>query len=89
MPAVRKFEPLFYKINKFLEKTNACVRLQAEQIFSINIFWMHIFSILGVAFAIPFPCYFQKLQLLVVKKFWNNLAFYFYLYELKKCVSDF
>ena len=33
-----------------------------------------IFSILSVAFVIPFLCYFQKLQLLVIKKFWNNFC---------------
>ena len=27
---------------------------------------------LGVAFTVPFLCYFQKLQLLVVKKVWTN-----------------
>ena len=35
-------------------------------------FNIYIFSILGVAFAVPFVCYFQKLQLLVIKKFWDN-----------------
>ena len=59
---VRKFELLFYKINACLQKTTTCIGLQAEQIFSVN------FSILGVAFAVLFLCYFQKLQLLVVKK---------------------
>ena len=38
------------------------------------IYNIHIFSILGVAFALPFLCYFQKLQLLVVKKKWNNFC---------------
>ena len=32
------------------------------------------FSILGVAFAVPLLCYFQKLQLLVAKKIWNNFC---------------
>ena len=48
------------------------------------------FLILGVAFAVPFLCYFQKLQFLVVKKI--KLIFdavYYYIYQLKKCLSDF
>ena len=32
------------------------------------------FSILGVAFAAPFLCYFQKLQLLVVNKFCTSFC---------------
>ena len=41
-------------------------------------------------FAILFLCYLQKLQLLVVKNFEIIFAaLYFYLYELKKGVSDF
>ena len=36
-----------------------------------------------------FLCYFQKLQILVVKKFeLIFVAMYFYIYELKKYVSD-
>ena len=52
---------------------------------------MQMFSILGVNFAIPFPkCYFQNFQLLVVKKFQIIFtALYFYLSELKECVSGF
>ena len=40
---------------------------------------------MGVAFAVPFLCYFQKLQLLVVKIFFELIfaAMYFYIYELK------
>ena len=39
---------------------------------------------------VPFLGYFQKTQLFVVKKIWNNFAaLYFYLYELKKSVSDY
>ena len=72
--------PLFYKINIFLQKTATCIGLQ------VNIF----FSILGVVFAVPFLFYFHKFQL-----FWLKnceiifTAMYFYLYELKKYVSDF
>ena len=34
---VRKFESLFYKIHTLLQKTTPCIRLQAEQILSVNI----------------------------------------------------
>ena len=46
------------------------------------------FTILGVAFAIPFLCYFQKLQLLVVKKFWINFCHVvlLYLWARKVCL---
>ena len=51
---------------------------------SVNKFF---FLILDVAFAIFFLCYFQNLQLLVIKKFEIIFAaLYFYLYELKKCL---
>ena len=45
---------------------------------------------LGVAFAVPFPGYFQKLQLLVVKNFEIFfVALYVYLFELKNFVSNY
>ena len=34
---LRKFEPFFYKINTYLQKTTTCIGLQAEEIFSVNI----------------------------------------------------
>ena len=34
---VRKCESLFFKVNAYLQKTITCIRLQAEQIFSVNI----------------------------------------------------
>ena len=55
------------------KKTTTCIGLQAQQIFSVNILYTY-FSILGVAFAVSFLCYFQKLQLLVVKIFWANFC---------------
>ena len=61
---VRKFESLFFKLNTCLQKPATCIGLRAEQIY-INIYF---FSILGVAFTVPFLCYFQKLQLPVVKE---------------------
>ena len=42
--------------------------------YSLWIYNIHILSILGVAFAVPFLCYFQKHQILVVKNFWNNFC---------------
>ena len=38
------------------------------------IYNIYVFSIFGVAFSFPFLYYFQKLQLLVVKNFWNNFC---------------
>ena len=49
------------------------IGLRAEQIFSVNIYYTY-FSILGVAFTVSFLFYFQKFQLLVVKKFWTNFC---------------
>ena len=71
---MRKFELFFYKINTSLQKATTCIGLQTEQ----------RFSVLDVPFAIPFLCYFQKLQLLVIKKIEIIFgALDFYLYELK------
>ena len=51
---------------------------------------IYIFSILCVAFAAPFFRYFQKLHLFFVKKIELIFAaLYFYISELKKCISDF
>ena len=84
---VRNFETLFCKINRFLQKAIRCIRLRAEKIFLVNIKYTY-FSILGVAFAVPFLCYFQKLQLLVVKKFWTNFCciVLLYLWAQKECL---
>ena len=84
---VRKFESLFYKINTYLQKTTPCIRLRAEQIFSVDTKYTY-FSILGVAFTVPFLCYFQKLQLLVVKKIWTNFCWIvlLYLWAEKVCL---
>ena len=84
---VRKFESLFYKINTCLQKATTCIGLRAEQIFSFNISYTY-FSILGVTFTVPFLCYFQKLQLLVGKKFWTNFCciVLLYLWTQKACL---
>ena len=68
---VRKFES-FYKIN-FLQKLPLafdCRHRKYLQIFNISFF----FLISGLAFAIPFLCYLQTLQLVVVNKNWNNFC---------------
>ena len=77
------------KLILFLQKaTTTCIALQAEQIFSVIIQYMY-FSILGVAPAVPFLYYFQKLQPLMVTNFEIIFAaLYFCLYELKHCVSE-
>ena len=82
-----KFESLFYKNNTCLEKTTTCIGLQEEQIFSVYIQCTY-FSILGVAFTIPFLCYIQKLQPRVVKKFWTNFCciVLLYLWAQKVCL---
>ena len=72
---MRKIKSFFYKINTCLQKAAISTVLQVEQIFSVNIWYIYIyFSILSVVFAVPFLSYFQKLQLLVVKKFWNSFC---------------
>ena len=76
---VRKFESFFYKINTCLHKTTTCMRLQAEQILLVNIQYRY-FSILGVASVVPFLCYFQKSQLIVVKRIWTSFCCIILLY---------
>ena len=70
---VRKCESLLSKINTFLQKTTTCTGLQAGQIFSVSIWYTYFFNF-GRGFCGPFLCYFQKLQLLLVKIFWNNFC---------------
>ena len=59
-----------------MQKPTTCIGLQADKALSVNIQDTH-FSILGVAFAVSFLCYFQKLQLIVVKKLSIFIALYF------------
>ena len=40
---VRKVELMFCRVNIFLQKTNTCNRLQAEQIFSLKMYIIYIF----------------------------------------------
>ena len=58
--------------------------------YSLWIYNVNIFSILGKVFADLFLCYFQRLQLLAVKNIEIVFpALYFYLHELKTCNSEF
>ena len=97
------FSKLFSKVSCYLQsekiwivvlqnyymfaKTTTCIRLQTWQIFSVNI-WYTYFSILGMALAVPFLCYFQKLQHLVVKELWTNFCcvVLLYLWIQKVCL---
>ena len=56
---------------------NACKKLPL----ALNIWYTYI-SIWGVAFVVPFLCYFQQLQPLVVKTFWTNFCCIVLLYLL-------
>ena len=69
---VRKFE-WFYKVNAFLQKTTTCMGLQAEQIFSVHI-WYTCFLNFGRGFCTPFPMLFRKAPASSGKKFWNNFC---------------
>ena len=78
------------RVDPFLLKTTTCIQLQGEQIFSGNIKYTYFFSILGVAFLVSLLSYFEKRQVLVVKKFEIIFAaLFFCLYELKNCLRFF
>ena len=91
---IRRFESFFYKMNIVLQKTITCIGLQAQQIFSVNIlskfsvicmffqFWRDFYG----SFSMLFPKAPASSELIFELIF---TALYFYLYELKKCVSDF
>ena len=74
----RKFECLFYKINTCLQKTTTCRQTNVLSKFIIYMF----------CFCVPLLCYFQKYQLLVVKKFWTNFCciVLLYLWAQKMCL---
>ena len=86
---VRKFESLFHEINRCLQKTTTYIGLLAEQNilckYLIHIFfqfWAWLFL------AVPFLCYFQKLQLLLIKKFWKIFCctFLLFVWAQKACL---
>ena len=91
---IRRFESFFYKMNIVLQKTISCIGLQAQQIFSVNI--LSKFSVICIffqfwrdfcgSFSMLFPKAPASSELIFELIF---TALYFYLYELKKCVSDF
>ena len=84
---VRKFESLFYKINIFTK--NYHLHWAAGRANILSNYIIYIFSTLGVAFAVPFWCYFQKLQLLVVKIFEQIFCCIALLYLWAQKVSQF
>ena len=86
---VRKFE-LFYKINTYLQKTTICIGLQTEQIFPVYIDYANFFD-LGCGFCSFFSMLFPKAPASFGEKKIETIfaALYFYLHELKYCVSDF
>ena len=45
---VKKFEPLFYKIDKRLQKATICIGLQAEEIFSVKLLYKYIYIYNGL-----------------------------------------
>ena len=72
---LRKFQSLFYKIHtkNFWKKLPLALDCKQGK-YSLLLYNIHIFSILGVHFPVHFLCYFKKLQVLVVKKFWNYFS---------------
>ena len=76
---LRKFESLSYKINTCLKKLPLVLDCGQSKyslwIFNIYIYiYIRSISILVLAFVVPFLCYFLKLQILMIKKFWNDFC---------------
>ena len=71
---MRKFAWTFYKINTCLQKTTTCIRLQAGQIFLVNLY-IHSFQFWG---------WFLQFLSCVTSK--NSSFLLYYIYELKKCL---
>ena len=63
-----KVASFFYKVNTYLQKSITCIGLQADRSNVLSKYIIYMFFNFGRGFAVPFLCYFQKLQLLVVKK---------------------
>ena len=84
-----KFELVFYKINTYFQKTTTCIGLQAEQLFSVNIWYKYFFNF-GHGFYCSFFIVFPKAPHSCVKK--SEIIFAalcLYLYELKNCFRFF
>ena len=78
-----KVESFFYKVNTYLQKSITCIGLQADRSNVLSKYINYTFFNFGRGFAVPFLCYFQKLQLLVVKKLLMFAALCFYIHGLK------
>ena len=62
---------------------------RANILFEYSIYiYIYIYSFLGMAFAILFRCYFQKVQVLVIKKFWETFCYIvlLFLWAQKACL---
>ena len=68
---MRKLESFFYKMKPCLQKLPLALDCRQNK-YSLQIFNIHMPSVLGLAFVVLFPCYFQKIQILLIKRFWNN-----------------
>ena len=84
---VRKFESLLCTIYTFLHKTTTCIGLQAAKILSVNVWYTYFFNFGCGSFTMLFPeasasSDKKKVEIIFA-------ALYFYLYELRKCISDF
>ena len=70
---VRNLSRCFTKLIHFCKKVPLALNCKQSR-YSMYIYYIHIFSILRVAFVVFYLCYFPKLQLFVVKKFWHNFC---------------
>ena len=75
---------LIYFCNKLRLASDCKQSKYSQQIYNSYTY----FSILSVAFAVSFLCYFQKLQLFDVKKIWTNFCciLLLYLWAQKVCL---
>ena len=75
---------LIYFCNKLRLASDCKQSKYSQQIYNSYTY----FSILSVAFAVSFLCYFQKLQLFDVKKIWTNFCCILLLYLWAQKVSQ-
>ena len=62
-------EKMFYKIGTFLQKATTCIGLQAEQIFSVNIFQIWVWLLRLLSYVIS-----GSSSFLFSKKCWTNFC---------------